>query len=320
MRNIVLITYSVLTALLLSGCQMVFDIESSGNGKLFLQCIPGASDSTVIQLYRTLPADQVWKTDEMLEQVRIDFKVNGESLNVEHAVERTGTVQPGCWYVDSPIRNGDRVEVAVSADSFEEVSASTSIPDGFPEYEAEVVGNCIRVCFSDSPDTGDIYGVAVLCERTTYYYTEIVEICTVTPETATGSALYTDYGSGFRDIKFNGWTFGDDYSVVRIWRDEVFDSREVTLLFPIGKIEYHPDVWDWHPDDLPQTYRYKLKLYRFSKEFYDYAIALDNAENNSFAKHGLAPASFAFTNVSGGLGVLAGCSLEETGWLSVSDR
>lgn len=59
----------------------------------------------------------------------------------------------------------------------------------------------------------------------------------------------------------------------------------------------------------------KFKVYRLSEEFYHYAMARIAQDSNALAEIGLAPAVFAYSNIDGGYGVLAGCACVETDWM-----
>jgi len=315
------IIYIILATVLVCGCEMEFEVEVPTSSKLYLQCIPGASDTTIIQLYRTVPVGTVYKGSEFLDYADIDFRINGATKSVKLAEEKTGSVMKGCWFITEHINPDDVINIRAMADGAEEICATTVIPSKFPTYSFNYTGRDITVNFKDDEDTEDYYGLIVYCECTTESeHIHTVETKGLTPsdeaEGLWGASLSTNY----LDVPFCGWAYGYSQNVVRVWGDEKSNGKDMKLSLNIGSVYfsrpgYRDENGKWHADETyTQTFRYKLRLYRFSKEFYYYAVALDNIENNQFSWLGLAPASFAFSNVENGVGILAGCSMEETDW------
>ena len=113
------------------------------------------------------------------------------------------------------------------------------------------------------------------------------------------------------DIPFNGWAFGYGWTPVRTWPDTGFSEQEKTTLYMTTR-----DITNYW-GNYEQRDRFKVRLYRFSKEFFRYGVALDHARNNDLAEIGLAPAAYAYTNVTGGVGILAGWNVRETDWFSL---
>lgn len=313
--------YIILAAAVVCSCEVEFDVDAPTSYKLYLQCLPGASDTTIVQLYSTVPVGVVHKGSEFLDAADIDFRINGVTREVKYAGENTGSVMKGCWYITDKISPKDAVEVRASAEGLAEIHAVTAIPPRFPQYSFNYTGNAVSVEFKDDADTEDYYGLIVYCECTTESeHVHTVETQGLEPydeaEGLWGARLSTSY----LDVPFCGWAYGYFKTIVRVWDDQKCNGKEMSLSLPMGSAyfsepRYRDEDGSWHVDiPFTQTIRYKLRLYRFSKEFYQYAVALDNIENNQLSSMGLAPASYAFTNVENGVGILAGCSMVETDW------
>ena len=112
------------------------------------------------------------------------------------------------------------------------------------------------------------------------------------------------------DIPFNGWSFGNAWSMVRVWPDTGFSGQETTLYMPTRDIVSYVGNYEQHD-------RFKVRLYRVSNEFFRYGVALEHMRSNTLAEAGLAPAAYAYSNVRGGVGVLAAWNVCETGWLTL---
>lgn len=337
--------------IVLISCERDFDIDTATSGvKLFLQCCPGPGDTTILQLNRTVPIGSKADTTEFLKSADIDVIVNGTALLPERAMDLAGTVPYGSWYVVAPLKAGDEIAVKARIDGLEPISATTSIPGPAPrftykccavqvmdhyDYTQMSVPDSVHVTFRDDPATEDWYGLALLCERTIVDLDngeKLVERVNAAPVEGTVFEA-TEY----IDIPFNGWAFGYNRSLVRVWPDAGFSGQEVTLGMPLTGF-WLDGTFDVHGDDeyarffmaggvddngefiegnFAEHYRYKVRLYRFSREFFNYGKALDHIRNNSLANLGLAPAAYAYTNVIGGVGILAGWTVRETDWLSL---
>ena len=68
-----------------------------------------------------------------------------------------------------------------------------------------------------------------------------------------------------------------------------------------------------------RSIKYSLVLYRFSESYYNYLKARYNSDHNDFSSLGMAPASFVYTNVSGGAGVCGAYVVSETDWIELDD-
>ena len=72
-----------------------------------------------------------------------------------------------------------------------------------------------------------------------------------------------------------------------------------------------PEIWIY----LGEKNQYRFELYRLSDEFYHYAKAQYLSNYNMLSNFGITPPNFTYTNVVGGLGVVAGISGSGTDWI-----
>lgn len=76
-----------------------------------------------------------------------------------------------------------------------------------------------------------------------------------------------------------------------------------------------PDV-PYYWDNLVLKEEYRFELFRLSEEFYNYAKAQYLCNYNMLSNFGVTPPNFTYTNVSGGLGVVAGVCSTSTDWIT----
>ena len=77
-----------------------------------------------------------------------------------------------------------------------------------------------------------------------------------------------------------------------------------------------PEIWMY----LGEKSWYRFELYRLSDEFYRYAKAQYLGNYNMLSNFGITPPNFTYTNVSGGLGIVAGISGTGTDWLTPPEK
>ena len=133
-----------------------------------------------------------------------------------------------------------------------------------------------------------------------------------------------------RQIDGDTYTFYANAADSFVWSD-------INIDFDLGDIDYgdsdYSDYYDDYgdyddPEDpeepeepeeiwmyLGEKNRYRFEFYRLSDEFYHYAKAQYLSNYNMLSNFGITPPNFTYTNVIGGLGVVAGLSGSGTGWI-----
>ncbi len=301
---------------LTSACECAeFDIDIPTTPKLVLLCCPGPADTTILQLYKTVPVGNTYSGYPFLEDAKVDFKVNGAPLEMTYATEQIGSVPEGCWFAPRGFNAGDKVEVSAAADGAGRISASTILPPEPPIYEYqfaidEAGRKQLRMTFTDDSEDEDWYGVAVECERTKVQDgTTTVEYSLLKPKTENTGLNGVTLDQNYVDVGFNGWTFGAWWYAVRVWPDSAFGQKEIAL-----NVTLIESAFSWE-GDFEYSMRYRVRLYRFTKEFFRYVTAVDNVANNNFAESGIAPMPLSYTNIQNGAGVLAGWTMKQTEWI-----
>ncbi|MBO4475529.1 MAG: DUF4249 family protein [Bacteroidales bacterium] len=147
------------------------------------------------------------------------------------------------------------------------------------------------------------------------------------------------YQNGFLDVSmFSGSAMtllgqrqfdGDSYTFYTDALDS-FSSYE-GIFDGIGGIDFSGD-YEWPDEDDPDgeeeepyyppiyivtdfTQAYRFEIYRLTDEFYNYAKAQYLSTFNMLSNFGVTPPNFTYSNIDGGLGILAGISVTSTAWL-----
>lgn len=295
--------------------QFVIDIPTTP--KLVLLCCPGPADTTIMQLYKTVPVGNTYSGYPFLEDAKVEFKVNGEPLEMTYAAERVGSVPEGCWFVPRGFNAGDKVEVSAAVDGAGRISASTVLPPEAPEFDfkykvSDVAYDHLDISFTDDSTEDDWYGVAVMCERTLIQDGKTtVEYSMLEPKKEETGINGVTIDKDYVDIRFSGWSFGGWSYPIRVWPDSEFGQKDISINLTLGAGHF-----TWLSGEYEVYERFKVRLYRFPREFFRYASSIDDIANNNFAVAGIAPMPLSFTNVNGGAGALAGWTMRETDWIT----
>lgn len=311
MKTIKHIICLTLLCLLCQACEIEITDYPEASPKLFLQCCPGPQDTTVIQLYRTIPIGSRYEGSPYLSDANLQVKVNGVIQRVEYADKWVGSVPIGCWFVPNGMYDNDAVEIEASLKGGEPIHATTSVPAKIPYFQYEISEGVVSVSFTDNHQEKSWYGLAVICERTVSQNdSSYVETGYLTPIQEASGTTGMAISKNYLDIGFNGWAFGGRRSVVRIWSSDLFENDKVNLHMGLGDA-FWLNVFRGEYDEVR---RYKVRAYRFPIEFYKYAASLSNMHDR-YAVYGFLRTDVSYSNVTGGFGLLSGWNVKETDWI-----
>lgn len=319
----------LLFAVFAASCDSYFDIGNLvSEARLVLYCMPVAgSDTTVIQLSKSVPVGGVGLPTNGLPGAEVRFSVNGEDKEVLWNEEAKGVLPSLCYYSVAEINADDRVEVSAALEGLPTVTAVTVVPQPFPVEKVELA--CMageddwmqaRVTFTDPAGSDDYFGVKM-----------------VRQEVMLESAEGVDTDVRFRALVPCEFTFGDEpifnnkvgldaaldfeydyYDYFYIWSDSDIKGQRYTLRMDTPYLkpsEFSYTDWDGATITGKVYYRYKIYLYRLSKEFYSFMKSVNDIENNNLGLHGFAPVKVSYTNVRDGFGFVGGCQIIESPWL-----
>lgn len=340
MRRTIYILTAVIVAMLLgTGCEKEFDLKMDNDGNIIkVECFPGVTDSIYVRVVPCVGLKSTYDVSKFKPSVTL--AVNGESVPV---------FWDGEYYVgDRKALPGDQVKVEVSAEGFESVESQTEIPtpvqgmklewDVYDITETKVVDvpydgvnyNLrlrVKLTLDDPAGSVDAYGIQFVREQiydyqqggehyvdTTYHY-----MAGVTGDMSDNPLL--PQNSSVVSVDFDGYTM-NTYNSLMMFMDRNFNGKTVTLeaenryaedLHLSGDVVVNPEGATV-PYTTDITYRYKIRVYKMTSDFSRYAYAHHQMSENIFAEVGLAPAGYAYTNITNGAGALAGVLMYETEW------
>ena len=178
--------YILVLLLSLVSCKDDFDIgKLQDSAKLVVYCFPTEGDTTLISVTKSVPvATAKGSIDGMVSQAvdaHIIYKVNGQECPVRRIESEedslwlgsSNSMLVGQYYAIGKQKSGDNIQIAVSAEGFQDVSASTYIPQGV-DIQAESVSigkekidyytyqtDKVLASFQDDGSSKDYYSVKV---------------------------------------------------------------------------------------------------------------------------------------------------------------
>ena len=370
MNKITKFTLLSVLGLSFASCDDEFDINRlHDEPQLLVYCFPTEGDSTVVEVFRTVPVDT--KGDySFLVDAQVTYRVNGREVPVRRitgddcarlSVDPDKPVErlEGQYCALATQKAGDRIEVEVHADGLPTATAATTIPrkveariDGVvPDVKnADDYHSCNRMSatFKDDGSAKDYYmvriaerrmaGMAVgrdredptvlgrefqansyddyLAYKNQFPYWDFSQLQWKRHYVG----INTDSDPVFNSISKLDEEFGFDWyeysGMAYFFNDQLFNGRPYTLRLDIYKDSYSSDdrynfgLWD----DYAGCYFYILQFYKLSTEYYRYIKSKNDQENSDWANSGLMSARPSYTNVRGGLGVVAGYAASSATW------
>ena len=288
---------AVAIAAALTACEYKFElIDPEAEPKLFIMCVAGDNDSTVVNVGVAQPVSRPMKKYDM-EHLALSLTVNGKSTDLE--MKRTGTWINSPYWVSIPKYSpGDKVEIKAELPEVKPVCASSEIPLQIPGGKAVLEKENKKyetyLTLSDLPSECRYLGMKIIREIKVRLddkiFTNITEM-----------SVDSD-NEVFKEIDTQG-----PRSNFIFWDSKEVPSDTIKLkLIPDGGInaEY-------------LSIRYRLVLYNLSDELFRYYLSLDATNNGWGAEAGLLYRSmYAYSNIDGGFGILGGMTVARTDWFA----
>lgn len=300
-----------LCALASVACEVEFDFRDLDGEPLFLidgsiiaDCFSPGSGNFQMYLYAVPSAAG---DREFSEEARCTLKVyrNSELIDVKDYI----TLNPfyGLVADDYAMSPGDEVTVTAESGGFPTASASTVIPQGPPPVETECSRDgdnlTVRFSFEDEAVTDDAYAFSFRTKPSSG----------MPGDSDIGSPLELPYGSQ------SGTSFLDKGPFDAVWDDGIryycllddsFNGmrKEVEVTFPSFP----------HASAGRSSY-FRIEIRRVATERLRYEIACSDKAGNILGFAGLAPVTFAYTNVSGGSGCFSGVNVAYSEWKEIPD-
>ena len=306
---------------LLASCTYHFKLDDMAvSPKLVLYSYPGAGDTTVVHLSRSLPLNQKGEIESGLRDAEVSLTVNDKTTRLAWTNDSIPGVPARSYYAVQKYKDGDRVSISVAAGDQKVASSGTVIPPPFPLESIELVQKPenqgtiqFRICFTDDVSTRNWYALQV--EQKQMYWSNDVYTETVSSikfDLDDEPLLHTS--SGLDDILMIENEF---YRNLYFWNDEKIQGKRYTLRLNTNfRDNYENDFIT--PDGfehIKSVVKYRVIMYSLSEEFYRYLKSLNDQKNNTFGSSELAPIRATYTNVKNGIGIVGGCRIFQTQWL-----
>ncbi len=329
------IIFFILALPVFYACERELDFrEFDLKPRLCVMGVAGDSDTTVVHLRPAKAMGDSLSEPFSVAGARVSMLVNGEEVPLSVADESVPEIPLGSWFSTRPMSPGERVEFSASVDGVDPVSAECVVPEDFPEYELKLEartvysgynGNTevephlyVTVNFEDDPDTDDCYGMQVYRLEETYGYAN--------PEKRYRYMEPYVYSSDFFElppsqqpmmVHYTPDTglFSDEYAPMLIVDDRGFTDGKGKIEFATKYNEDSERVDSYDGTKYGYRYMYKVCLYRLSPELQRFIKSGEIVAGTIPILLMLAPPSYIYTNIRGGVGIFGGMTCTETGWL-----
>lgn len=302
--------YTVLCvcSLFLYGCEVEFDFKDLDDEPLFLMdgnlrvdsFSPGTGN---FQMY-LYAVPSAAGDREFSEEARCTLKVyrNSELIDIKDQI----TIESfyGLIADNYTMESGDEIVITAESDGFPMASARTVVPQSppIPDVSCPMSGENLNVVFSFEDDgaTDDAYAFRFMTTASNGQpWDNETGFSIDLPFGDTSESFLSDMGP-FDII----WQDGVRYYGIL---DDSFNGRrkELDLIFPVISID----------GGIPTYFR--IEVHRISRERLSYEIACHDKGSNMLGFIGLAPVTFAYTNVSGGSGCLSSANVFYTDWARI---
>lgn len=304
----------IIAATALTSCRDHFDIDSQRNlSKLVVYCFPSQADTTYISVSNSMGVRKVTDIRKaiLLHNARVSYTVNGQPRQVQQLAD-------GTFYVIGSHQTGDHVSLLVEHDDYGRAEAHTTVPESTAITLQEV--RLITEYDADWGSAQDFYQLPATFDdpaASTDYYAVRVHVkgddqglgidanwpqVYVNDEPLLNRLTAIDEDFGFEN---------DFYQRFYFFNDRDINGQQYTL---------HLNVKVNHLENRVRNPRFQVQLYRLTPEYYHYLKSINDIENNELAQGGFAQLTPTYSNVSGGLGLVAGFWASGSEWITVETQ
>ena len=328
MKTNTIFSLSLLGLSALASCQRIMDPEGSVESMIYVECIQGLSDTTAINVIATAPEFGYGESRNLGSEASVTLKAAGKEIPLSRGEVSAPYFPKGAFYTTEKIEGGQTIEVSVSAEGFSPVTATTVKPvDVKPfttalsrdviygdEYNGEGRGlDVVRMdIVPDDPKIGEHYYMLVFEGRSTRD-DDSTDDYFPRPVMKDNGFYSSDFGDAeIVTTTLSKWSiFGSSYYPSTegtfksyLWRGASFEKE--------GKLTVYFDNWESRGE-----LSMRATLMYVSAEFYRYAKSLEYNNDDNDILSVFFPSSYAYTNVSGGCGVLGAVSWTVGDWVTL---
>ncbi len=346
------IIYFILLLFTLVSCKDDISINTiNNNEKMVVYCFPTESDTTYMQVERSVPVKKYANTvdEKTIDNAEINYNVNGKASKVE-------SIGKGFYKITGLQKKGDNITFNVQAEGLPAVSATTTIPKSVKiseptvkkialyNQDSESTENFdqITATFTDNPNTHDYYAVRVIVKSYSGYvkvsrkneiqyfsYLETYKQDYHPDPADTVTFVYQDsiYNvaeinrssedllSPISEMDDNFGFSNDSYQNMYIFDDASINGKTYTLHLNIPSNMSYGVSTDTQYKSYDFGNAYQVQLIHLTPQYYYFLKSLNEIRNNDMAKYGLSQISPTVSNVTSGLGLLGGWITSITDWV-----
>ena len=346
------IIYFILLLFTLVSCKDDISINTINNSeKLVVYCFPTESDTTYMQVVRSVPVKNYTNTvdEKTIDNAEINYNVNGKASNIEY-------IGKGFYKIIGLQKKGDNISFNVQAEGLPSVSATTTIPESvnISEPTAKEIAlydqnsestqkfDQVTATFTDIPNTHDYYAVRLLVKSYDGYVKvsskneiqyfpnlETYKLYYHPAPADTVSFVYQDsiYNvaeintsseevlSPISEVDDNFGFSNDFYQNMYIFNDASINGKTYTLhLNILSNTSYGVSTGaEYKSYDFDKAYQ--VQLIHLTPQYYYFLKSLNEIRNNDLAKYGLSQISPTVSNVTSGLGLFGAWVTSLTDWV-----
>lgn len=325
------ISTTALAAILLTSCESTFDLDRLKDENMFrMECLAVSQDTVALNLDIVVPLADHNQTKPNIHAADVTVSIDGRPVSVQKATGAEGNLPIGALFFCAEISPGAEIKVTAEHENVKPMKAEITMPEAFPEYELKVTEIASRDDMYEQPlyevelnfngGQEGFFGIELLVDSVedtsgvffshkTYSYKiydpdaneaasagaifgENPDWNSLTEVNYAGHTLYMFKAQSTNRFRFRYSSEGDriDYDYSYGYGDEDYFEETVREVHYVNKCRF--------------------RLYRISEEYYYYSIR----DINSLSSLGFSAPSQTYSNVTGGIGVLAGMTLVETPW------
>lgn len=288
------------------GCDYHFELDNIVEDPLIcIRSYMPAGDSAVIRLNKTVPVTVIGKIDTTLVSPSYSLKCNGREMELDETWSDNG-----CLHIKTGgFRSGDRLEITATAEGMEPASASTIVPDRFPDYSVKTFqdekGNSIaEIHIDEMPENGNFYGAAI------EFYADIEYKDDEGEPYKIDGYVFVDFNDEEIPLDYNGYypyyIYREDKEVV-LWSEKDMTEGAYRI-----RMDFRRNMNNY---DNKRIERYiRVHLLRFSEEMYRTLYA-EAAMDNFLASLGFSSPSFTYNSIDNGTGYFGAYSYTCSDWI-----
>lgn len=332
MRNHIdsLIFSSALAVIFFTSCESIFDLNRLADENMFkMECMVVSQDTVALNLDIVVPLSDHDHQKPDIHQANVDVMIDGRPVLLQKATGLEGNLPIGSLFFCSEIPPGAEIKVTAEHEEVKSMEAETIMPGEFPDYDliindivpdSEMSEELYEAELRFSAEQEGFFGIELLVDSVEdtsgVFYGHKTYSCEIFDpdayEAASSGAIFgenPDWNS-LTEVSYNGHTLymfkAKSANVFRFRYSSEGSRIEYGYSYGYGdEYGYEETVTEVH-----YVNKCRFRIYRISDEFYYYSIK----DINSLSSLGFSAPSQTYSNVTGGIGVLAGMTLVETPW------